>query len=102
MAAPETLPWLARYDAGKYQPVTFLERGVVLPFTTPTLLGGRIRPGERKSPELVSGQSGRGGRRLYPALVRHAGCLHPDLARPCALGPGRPTGDPHALAPSAR
>jgi hypothetical protein len=53
MAAPETLPWLARYDAGKYQPVTFLERGVVLPFTTPTLLGGRIRPGERKSPELV-------------------------------------------------
>ena len=53
MAAAETLPWLARYDAGKYQPVTFLERGVVLPFTTPSLLGGRIRPGERKSPELV-------------------------------------------------
>ena len=53
MAAPETLPWLARYDAGKYQPTTFLERGVVLPFTTPALLGGRIRPGERKSAELV-------------------------------------------------
>jgi hypothetical protein len=53
MTAPETLPWLARYDAGKYQPVTFLERGVALPFTTPALLGGRIRPGERTSPELV-------------------------------------------------
>src|SRR4051812_11062010 len=53
MAAVETLPWLARFEAGKYQPVTFLERGVALPFTTPALLGGRIRPGERKAPELV-------------------------------------------------
>ncbi|MFZ4406289.1 MAG: hypothetical protein ACOYOH_03055 [Paracraurococcus sp.] len=53
MAAAETLPWLARFEAGKYQPVTFLERGVVLPFTTPALLGGRIRPGVRKAPELV-------------------------------------------------
>src|SRR4051812_2909771 len=53
MAAVETLPWLARFEAGKYQPVTFLERGVALPFTTPALLRGRIRPGERQAPELV-------------------------------------------------
>lgn len=51
--AVDTLPWLARFEAGKYKPVTFLDRGVALPFTTPALLGGRIRPGERKAPELV-------------------------------------------------
>jgi hypothetical protein len=53
MAAPETLSWLARFEAGKYKPVTFLERGVALPFTTPALLGARIRPAERKMPELI-------------------------------------------------
>ncbi|MDO9708785.1 hypothetical protein [Paracraurococcus lichenis] len=53
MAVAESLSWLARFEAGKYKPVTFLERGVALPFTTPALMGGRIRPGERKLPELV-------------------------------------------------
>src|SRR3954447_13592861 len=53
MAAVETLLWLARFEAGKYQPVTFLDRGVALPFTTPALLGARIRPGARGAPELV-------------------------------------------------
>jgi hypothetical protein len=44
---------LARFEAGHYRPVTFLQRGVAMPFTTPYLLGGRIRPGEFGMPELV-------------------------------------------------
>lgn len=44
---------LARFEAGHYRPVTFLQRGVAMPFTTPHLLGGRIRPGEFGVPELV-------------------------------------------------
>lgn len=44
---------LSRFAAGRYRPITFLERGVTVPFTTPHLLGGRIRPGERRTPELV-------------------------------------------------
>jgi hypothetical protein len=53
MATPDSMSWLLRYDAGHYKPVTFIERGVALPFTTPSLMGGRIRPGERKSAELI-------------------------------------------------
>ncbi|WP_149540268.1 hypothetical protein [Siccirubricoccus phaeus] len=44
---------LAPFANGHYQPVTFLERGVTLPFTTPNLLGGRIRPGERGQSDLI-------------------------------------------------
>lgn len=44
---------LTRFKAGKYRPASFLDRGVTLPFTTLCLLGGRIRPGERRSVELV-------------------------------------------------
>lgn len=44
---------LARFEARHYRPVTFLQRGVAMPFTTPYLLGGRIRPGEFGTPELV-------------------------------------------------
>lgn len=44
---------LARFEAGHYRPITFLQRGVAMPFTTPHLLGGRIRPGEFGTPELV-------------------------------------------------
>jgi hypothetical protein len=36
-----------------YHPVTFLERGVAVPFTTPMLMGARARPAERGGPELV-------------------------------------------------
>lgn len=51
---PAEIPgWLARFRAGHDRPATFLERGVALPFTTPCLLGGRIRPGERQGAELV-------------------------------------------------
>lgn len=39
--------------AGPYRPATFLQRGLALPFTTPHLLGGRIRPGDRGTMELV-------------------------------------------------
>jgi len=53
MGSADATSWLVRYDAGKYKPVTFLERGLTLPFTTPALLGGRIRPGDRRSAELI-------------------------------------------------
>lgn len=35
---------LERYGASQWQPVTFLERGASLDFTTPMLLGARVRP----------------------------------------------------------
>jgi hypothetical protein len=44
---------LERHAAGRYQPATFPERGIALPLTTPSLLGGRIRPGPRGGAELV-------------------------------------------------
>jgi hypothetical protein len=50
---PDITAMLSRFAAGRYRPTTFLERGVAVPFTTPHLLGGRIRPGERRIPELV-------------------------------------------------
>jgi hypothetical protein len=53
MPPPELSAVLERYAAGQSRPATFLERGVTLPFTTPLLLGGRIRPAERGAAELV-------------------------------------------------
>ena len=50
---PKLAVTLSRFATGRYKPTTFLERGVAVPFTTPHLLGGRIRPGERRMPELV-------------------------------------------------
>lgn len=50
---PDIADLLSRYASGRYKPATFAERGVALPFTTPHLLGGRIRPGDRRAPELV-------------------------------------------------
>jgi hypothetical protein len=58
MPVSESLSRIARFEAGQYKPVTFLERGVTLPFTTPYLLGGRIRPGERHGAELVLANPG--------------------------------------------
>ena len=45
-----------------YVPVTFLERGICVPFTSPTLTGARVRPAERHGLELTipSPSSGRG------------------------------------------
>jgi hypothetical protein len=51
--AKDVVSLFERYAAGHYQPVTFLERGVALPFTTPQLLGARLRPGGRQKAELV-------------------------------------------------
>jgi hypothetical protein len=53
MDAEDTISKLLRYNAGHYKPVTFLERGVALGFTTPALLGARIRPAERRGAELI-------------------------------------------------
>lgn len=43
----------SRYAVGESRPATFLERGVSVPFTTPFLLGGRVRPGKRAGLEVV-------------------------------------------------
>lgn len=47
-----------------YHPTTFLERGVVVPFTTPMLGGARVRPAERGGAELIV-SSPSGGRGVY-------------------------------------
>jgi hypothetical protein len=47
-----------------YHPTTFLERGVSMPFTTPTLAGTRARPSERGGIELVLPNPS-GGRGVY-------------------------------------
>jgi hypothetical protein len=53
MDAEDTVSKLLRYNAGHYKPVTFLDRGVTLGFTTPVLLGARVRPAERRGAELI-------------------------------------------------
>jgi hypothetical protein len=59
MGATPTLPLAQSYD-----PATFLERGAVVPFTTPLLSGTRARKAERGGAELLvpnpSGSSKRG------------------------------------------
>jgi hypothetical protein len=47
-----------------WQPTTFLERGMVLPFTTPHLAGARLRPAERGGLELIVPNFA-GGRGVY-------------------------------------
>lgn len=44
---------LESYATGRYEPATYLQRGISLPFTTPVLLGARIRPSDRQSAELI-------------------------------------------------
>lgn len=64
---------LQRYGAQAYQPVTFLERGVTVPFTTPFLLGARIRPNDSRAGLEVVINNPSGGRGFYiipwPALT---------------------------------
>jgi hypothetical protein len=43
----------AAAGGGRWRPARFSERGVLLPFTTPFLLGGRMRRTERGGAELV-------------------------------------------------
>src|ERR1700712_2978629 len=47
-----------------YHPVTFLERGVAVPFTTPLLAGTRGRPADKGGLELVIPNPS-GGRGVY-------------------------------------
>src|SRR5690348_17776725 len=47
-----------------YHPTTFLERGVVVPFTTPALGGARARVSERSGLELIVANPA-GGRGFY-------------------------------------
>lgn len=56
---------LERFGTAAYQSATFLDRGVTVPFTTPFLLGARIRPTETRSGlELVISNPA-GGRGFY-------------------------------------
>ena len=56
---------LERFGRSAYQPATFLERGVTVPFTTPFLLGARIRPTDTKSGLEVVISNPSGGRGFY-------------------------------------
>jgi hypothetical protein len=54
---------LRDFDSRRYEPATFLDRGVTVPFTTPMLMGARARPSEdREGLEVIianpSGSSG--------------------------------------------
>ncbi|WP_043830679.1 hypothetical protein [Muricoccus aerilatus] len=44
---------LSRYAVEDARPTTFLERGVTVPFTTPMLLGSRVRPAQRRNLEVA-------------------------------------------------
>ena len=58
-----------------YQPTTFLERGVAVPYTTPHLVGARVRPTQRGGLELiVQNLSGRPGVYVLPLDGVHALC----------------------------
>lgn len=46
-------PPIDRFWLTQQQSATFLERGISLPFTTPMLVGARLRLGERNAMELV-------------------------------------------------
>src|SRR5690242_6107211 len=60
-----------------YLPITFIERGVLVPFTTPILAGTRARPNERSGAELLVPNLS-GGRGVY---VLPWGSIH-GLCRP--------------------
>ena len=47
-----------------YKPVSFQERGVAVPFTTPQLAGARVRPAERTGTEFIVPNPS-GGRGVY-------------------------------------
>ena len=58
-----------------YQPTTFLERGVAVPFTTPLLAGTRARPAERGGTELlIPNPSGGAGVYILPWSDLRAFC----------------------------
>jgi len=68
---------LEQYATGRFEPSTYLERGISLPFTTPVLLGARVRPAERQTAELILSHPG-GGDGVY--VLPWAGL--PDICAP--------------------
>ncbi len=73
--APDLDTLLQRYATGRYRPATFLERGLAMPLTTPTLLGARIRPAERRGLELVlPNPAGAEGVYILPWSALHDFC----------------------------
>jgi hypothetical protein len=68
---------LEQYATGRFEPATYLERGISLPFTTPMLLGARVRPAERQAAELILSNPG-GGDGVY--VLPWAGL--PDVCAP--------------------
>jgi hypothetical protein len=56
---------LERFGKAAYQPATFLDRGVCVPFTTPFLLGARVRPTDTRSGLEVVITNPAGGRGFY-------------------------------------
>lgn len=79
-----------------WQPATFLERGVAVPFTTPALSGARARPAERGAEIVVPNPSGGRGVYIVPwlslghycALTLHDRALGEHIAALPALAPG--------------
>lgn len=57
-------PSLSLPPVQTYQPTTFRERGVAVPFTTPLMTGARARPGDRHAVEFVVANPS-GGRGVY-------------------------------------
>ena len=59
---------LRDFDSRRYEPATFLDRGVTVPFTTPMLMGARARPREdREGLEvIIANPSGTSGVYILP------------------------------------
>lgn len=62
LAETPSLP--AEWAITEFEPATFLERGAAVPFTTPQLVGTRVRPGHRRGLEMVVPNLS-GGRGVY-------------------------------------
>ena len=72
------MPANALPAATPYHPTTFLERGVVVPFTTPLLAGARARSARKPGIELVL-HNPSGGLGVYVMLLeRHHRSLPSD------------------------
>lgn len=86
MGCNQEMSWTMTAESGRdnhlpppvqdFQPTTFLERGIAVPFTTPMLVGTRARPGDRAPMELIVPNPS-GGKGVYilawddiPALCR--------------------------------
>jgi hypothetical protein len=56
------------FDSRRYEPSTFLDRGVTVPFTTPMLMGARVRPNQdREGLEvIIANPSGASGVYILP------------------------------------